>query len=672
MSVSLNTNARYFLPRTPYFQAMRDVSLGTLAGYAEAERRYGLVGNNLFNLPLVAMSGPLEYSPYGAALVERVRENPSMAGVLCGRWNQALVASPATAILGLRAGPVIENDLLLSDAAAAIMYGKAKYFALTAGVSTTPLTIRSYFSKDQLAQLDTLDPRGRSEQVRIWRAEEFARTVRNISGNFGFINIEDSQGRDLALIFSMLEAIRGECTVWSDDRQGTGVVTAAGVLAWAEVTNRDITKIRGVICGAGAGARGVYDELVNHGVKPENILVTDRGINKDNSGIPYPLYEGRDDVREDPFKAEMTKGIPEGTIVEGFLKDADFVMNLGDVVTVTRDPTWTERIIRGLSRDPLIALMTNPSPGYTPEEVRRVRSDAIYASGNQIFQNVFNNFAAFGLVGGGAMIARAGGVNAAMTVAAARGILQVAKMGPPESLRQRLPREQREFGRHWLVANPFDSRLIEAEAGAVARAAIESGISTFYRNNDPSMGEMVAREVAFRTAFVEDIKARAEERGHRYYHMRHPERYAPFSSSDENTTPDYYVSPEVDQEHFEKFATMMGVKRERWQPLLDDDNRLKPTALTIVLDQLKSITSEGSELSKTMRKELQIILYISSVSPAMGLALALRRTRVRDENLVERPTVFHREVVLRTVVDLIPEAHATITAAFPNIPELAA
>lgn len=671
--MSLNASpARYFLPNTPYFRAMRDVSLGTLAGYAEAERRYGHIGNNLFSLPLVAMSGTLEYSPYGAALVERVRENPLMAGVLCGRWNQALVASPATAILGLGAGPVIENDLLLSDAAAAIMYGKAKYFALTAGVSTTPLTIRSYFTRDQLNHLDTLDARRRSEQVRIWRAEEFARTVRNISGNFGFINIEDSQGRDLALIFSMLEVIRGECTIWSDDRQGTGVITAAGVLAWTEVTNRDISKIRGVICGAGAGARGVYDELTNHGVKPENILVTDRGVSKDDSGIPYPLHKGREDVRDDPFKAEMTKGIPEGTTVEGFLKDADFVMNLGDIATVTRDPTWMEKIIRGLSRDPLIALMTNPSPGYTPEQVRRVRGDALYASGNQIFENVFNNFAAFGFVGAGSMMARAGGVNASMTVAAARGILQVAKMGPSESLRRRLPREQREFGRHWLVANPFDSRLIAAEAGAVARAAIESGISTFYKAADPSATEMVAREVAFRTAFVEDIKGRAEEGGRHYYQMRHPERYAPFFSSDEKETPDYYVSPEVDQEHFEKFATMMGIKRERWQDLLDENGKLTLTALTLVLNQLKRAANENSELGKIARKELQIILYVSSVSPAMGLALAVRRTRVRTENLAERPTIFHREVVLRTVVDLIPEAHATITAAFQNIPELAA
>jgi malic enzyme len=662
--------SRYFLPETNYFAEMGAIPLEMLAGYAESERRAGLYGPNLRNELNVPLSGPHEYSPFGAGIVERIRQNPQESHRLTGRWQRALVASPATAILGLGSASVTREEMIRAEMADVIMEGKSKFFLETAGVSATPLCFRSYLSRTQLEALDKLGSEERKEQARIWRALNFAEAVKAIACNFGFINIEDAQGRDLPLIFGVLECLKGECAIWSDDQQGTGVITAAGVLAWAEQTQRKMENIRGIILGAGAGAMGVYDELVNHGVRPENILVTDTGAKKDRTGRSHPLHEGRVDVDSDPYKAKMRWGIPPETTIEKFAEGADFLINLGDKKALTSDVAWTESITRKLAPNPLFAPMTNPEPGITPEELHGVRSDAYYGSGNQSLDGknqsrTLNNFTAFGYIGAGALMAWAGGVGPTMTVAAAKGILAAAKADP-------------RFGKDWLVPRARDLSLIDLEAGAVARAAAREGLS-LKLGSHPTQAQLqrfdaeVAEEVRFRTAFLEDRRAQAHERGKRYLTMRFPDRYAPFylnEDKEREKSAEYEVSPEVRREDFEQLAKQMGVKEERWQEFLLPDGRLEPKALTIVLERLKPATQGKTAEAKTAYRELCIIVNLALVAPALGLALALRRTRVHPENLEARPTVFHRRLVLETVLKVVPEARKAIYSSFQGIPEL--
>lgn len=662
---------RYHLPRTEYFQGLAEtLSFEKLVGYAQAETRAGLVGVNLRNSLLIPMDGPLEYSPYGAGLVERLRENPEAVHTLTGKWERALVASPGTAILGLGSAAISADHLLRAEAADAIMQGKAKYFLWTAGVSATPLCVRSHFSPEQLRALEAMEPRRRVEQARIWRAERFAETVRALAPNFGFINIEDAQGKDLPLIFGVLESLRGDTAIWSDDKQGTGVITAAAMLSWAELTGRldaaqRMSNARGVIFGAGAGAMGVYDELVHHGILPENILVTDsRG----------PLHEGRNDVAGDPYKLRMREGIREGTTVEDFARGADFLINLGVKETFTDDLAWTETLVRSLAPNPFFGAMTNPEPGISPQMLRGVRPDAFYGSGNQTYENPVNNFTAFGYIGAGAMMARAGAISPAMTVAAARGIFEVAKLGPPEPLRADLPESQREFGRHWLVPRPDDIRLIERESGAVARAAARDGLAILL-GADPSPAELARfnREIedalAFRTWFVARMREEIASQGRNYLVGRYPRRYAPFALRREGE-PSFEVAPEIRRDHFEHFARQLGLRAERWQDLLTPEGELQATALSTALERLRPATEGEGPAARTAFQELKLISQIAAISPSLGLALALRRGRVRSENLAARPTVFHREAVLRTVLHLIPEARAPLEHAFPDLPEI--
>lgn len=663
--------ARYHLPATEYFAGLAEsLTFEKLVGYAQAETRAGLIGVNLRNSLLVPMNGPQEYSPYGAGLVERLRENPEALHTLTGKWERALVASPGTAILGLGSAAISADHLLRAEAADAIMQGKAKYFLWTAGVSATPLCVRSYFTPAQLISLERMTPRERAEQARIWRAERFAETVRALAPNFGFVNIEDAQGKDLPLIFGILASLRGDTAIWSDDMQGTGVITAAAMLSWAELTGRLDSRqrmpyVRGVIFGAGAGAMGVYDELVHHGILPENILVTDsRG----------PLHEGRNDIASDPFKMRMREGIREGTTVEEFARGADFVINLGVKETFTDDLSWTEDLVRRLAPNPFFGAMTNPEPGISPQMLYGVRPDAFYGSGNQIYDNPVNNFTAFGYIGAGAMMARAGAISPAMTVAAARGIFEVAKLGPPEHLRRGLPEDQREFGRRWLVPRPDDIRLIEREAGAVARAAARDGLAILLgANPSPSDLTRFDREIedalAFRTWSVERMRSEITEQGRNYLVGRYPRRYAPFTLPGASE-PSYEVAPVIRLDHFEHFARQLGLRSERWQDLLTAEGELHPTALSTALERLRPATEGEGPAAQAAFQELKLISQIAAISPSLGLALALRRGRVRPENLAARPTVFHREAVLRTVLHLIPEARAPLEHAFPDLPPL--
>ncbi|MFO1464056.1 MAG: hypothetical protein U1F66_09770 [bacterium] len=663
--------ARYHLPQTEYFDGLTEsLTFEKLVGYARAETRAKLLGVNLRNSLVAPLDGPLEYSPYGAGLVERLRENPAAVHTLTGKWERALVASPGTAILGLGSASTSPDHILRAEAADAIMQGKAKYFLWTAGVTATPLCVRSYFTAEQLRALEAMDGPQRAEQARIWRAERFAETVRAIAPNFGFINIEDAQGKDLPIIFGILESLRGDTAIWSDDKQGTGVITAAAMLSWAELTGRlnseqRLSGARGIIFGAGAGAMGVYDELVNHGVLPENILVTDsRG----------PLYEGRRGIEGDPYKLRMSEGIRPGTRVEDFARGADFVINLGVKETFTDDLAWTEALVRSLGPRPFFGAMTNPEPGISPQMLRGVRPDAFYGSGNQVYENPVNNFTAFGYIGAGALMARAGGISPAMTVAAARGIFAVAKLGPPEHLRELLPEEGREFGPSWLVPRPDDSRLIVHESGAVARAAARDGLAILLGAN-PSPADLARFDgeidelVSFREWFVRSMRDGIEEQGRQYLAGRHPRRYAPFVPR-RRGEPAYEVAPEIRRDHFEYFARHLGIRAERWQDLLTEDGQLRPNALTLVLERLRPATEAEGPEARTAQDELHLITQLAELSPSLGLALALRRSRVRPENLAARPTVFHREAVLRTVLHLIPEARTTLLQTFSGLPQI--
>jgi len=686
---SANMNkGRYHLPSTPYFEGLRrGMPLKEVSGYARAERRGADLGHILERRLVVPLRGAEDYSPYGAATVERARMLMNTDNAT-GRWHRAVVASPGTAILGLGEAPR-RDDLILAGAGGPIMIGKSAYFGWTAGVNAEPLTIETRFRPDQKRHVDSLTGRAREEQMRIYRAENFADIVLSVANNYGFINVEDAQGKDLPLIFGRLEEEGVGSSIWSDDRQGTGVITAAGMLSWADQTGRwksdekPLEGIRVVLFGAGAGARGVYDELVNNGVRHEDVLVVD------SKGV---LDESREDVQNDPFKGAMVQGIKAGIKIEDFAKGADAIINLGVKESLTADLNFTERLVRGLAKNAIFLPMTNPDPGITPAQLYAVRPDVYYGSGNQVFENPFNNFTAFGYIGLAALLARTSHINGPMTVAAARGIHAVAKMGPATS-----DKSNHSYGKFWLVPRPDDTRLIAHEAGAAARAALYSGISGLLSTEADEqikavIEQMIADAVTSRQQQVEAMRREVVENGPHFWMAKHPDRYAPFSINDREG---YDVAPQIDFAEFADLAKRFGLRDDVWQrlvvadPKATDGHRLDEKALTVVLKELQEIIvgnkvaakfnnaidnrlltgrEDFNETVMNLRlthteiaeRELAVIFHIAMIYPELGLVLALRRGRARPENWGGKPTLFHREAIKQGVINRVPEAQGAI------------
>lgn len=513
------------------------------------------------------------------------------------------------------------------------------------------------------------------------RAMIFANSIITEANNYGFINVEDARGADLSLILGMLKEANLGSAIWSDDMQGTGVITAAGILSWAHQTGRlkvadadnvkpeeratSLTGLRFIIFGAGAGAMGVYNELINNGVREEDILVTDTGPNKDYSGVPYVLHESRTDIAGDYFKTRMARGIREGTTVEEFAKGADGIINLGDEKTVTGRPLWTDDLTRKLAPKPFFGVMTNPEPGIDPATLHTVNPEAYYASGNQMYENTVNNFTAFGYIGAGALLAGAIAVTNEMTIAAAWAIHRVAKMGPTEEQKRNLPENQHQYGQHRIVPDPTDIRLINEQIVEVAVAAVLSGVSLFFDKEDYQTPEAKARLYAFfrheaelRTAEVERLRQESVKNAHLHYKEKYPERYEPFYHKD-TMHPIFYINPVIAKGDFLTMAEQLGVRETRWKEsaFKEGNGDMNPKALSQALTELKQRADGDSVLHKIAEKELDLIISIARVSPALGLALAIRRLQSweRPDNLAldKKPSVFHKYRVMDTVDNVI-------------------
>ena len=80
-----------------------------------------------------------------------------------------------------------------------------------------------------------------------------------------------------------------------------------------------------------------------------------------------------------------------------------------------------------MSKKPIIFACANPDPEITPEEVEKVRNDAIIATGRSDYPNQVNNLIGFPYIFRGALDVRAKTINEEMKVAAAHAIAKLAR-----------------------------------------------------------------------------------------------------------------------------------------------------------------------------------------------------------------------------------------------------
>jgi malate dehydrogenase (oxaloacetate-decarboxylating)(NADP+) len=126
---------------------------------------------------------------------------------------------------------------------------------------------------------------------------------------------------------------------------------------------------------------------------------------------------------------------------------------------------------------PIIFAMANPDPEITPEEVYKVRPDAIVATGRSDYPNQVNNVLGFPYIFRGALDVRARRVNMEMKIACANALAQLAREDVPDEVAAAYHGAQLKFGPEYIIPTPFDPRLIWYIPPFVAQAAMDTGVA---------------------------------------------------------------------------------------------------------------------------------------------------------------------------------------------------
>jgi len=99
------------------------------------------------------------------------------------------------------------------------------------------------------------------------------------------------------------------------------------------------------------------------------------------------------------------------------------------------------------------------------------------ATGRSDFPNQVNNVLGFPYIFRGALDVRATGINEEMKIAAVYAIAELAKKTVPDSVNQAYDDNKLKYGKEYIIPKPTDPRLITSVAPAVAKAAMETGVS---------------------------------------------------------------------------------------------------------------------------------------------------------------------------------------------------
>mgnify|MGYP001550252163 CR=1 FL=1 len=368
----------------------------------------------------------LAYSPGVAVPVRAIAENPSAAYDYTAKGNLVAVISNGTAILGM--------GNLGALASKPVMEGKAVLFKRFADVDAIDL------------ELATEDPKAFIEAVAL------------LEPSFGGINLEDIKAPECFIIEQALKE-RMNIPVMHDDQHGTAIICAAGLINALHVTGRDIRNIDIVVNGAGAAAIACTELIKAMGADPARVTMCD------SKGV---IWQGRAEGMDQWKSAHAAK--TDARTLEEALKGADVFIGLSVKGAVK------PHMVEHMAAQPIIFAMANPDPEITPDDAKKVRPDAVVATGRSDYPNQVNNVLGFPFIFRGALDVQATAINEHMKIAAAEAIADLARQQVPEEVAVAYGRSH-SFGPDYIIPAPFDPRLMEIVSAAVAQAAMDSGVA---------------------------------------------------------------------------------------------------------------------------------------------------------------------------------------------------
>ena len=368
----------------------------------------------------------LAYSPGVAEPCLEIEKNPLDAYEYTAKGNLVAVISNGTAVLGLGdIGPLAGKP---------VMEGKGLLFKIFAGIDVFDI------------EVNEKDP------------EKFIQTVKAISPTFGGINLEDIKAPECFEIETRLKN-ELDIPVMHDDQHGTAIISGAGLINALEIAGKKIEDVKIVVNGAGAASISCTKLYVMLGARKENIVMCD------SKGV---ISTSRPDLNA--AKREFATDRPIKTLQEAVV-GADVFLGLSVANVLTKE------MVRSMNADPIVFASANPNPEISYADAMASRDDIIFATGRSDYPNQINNVLGFPYIFRGALDTHAKAINEEMKRAAVYAIADLAKEPVPDVVNAAYKLKRTTFGRDYILPKALDPRLLTRVSCAVAKAAIDSGVS---------------------------------------------------------------------------------------------------------------------------------------------------------------------------------------------------
>ena len=368
----------------------------------------------------------LAYSPGVAEPCLEIAKDRNNVYKYTAKGNLVAVITNGTAVLGLGdIGP---------EASKPVMEGKGLLFKIFADIDVFDI------------EVDATD------------VELFIQTVKAIAPTFGGINLEDIKAPEAFEIERRLKE-ELDIPVMHDDQHGTAIISAAALKNAIDITEKDISKVKIVVNGAGAAAISCTRLYLKLGVKREHVVMCDsKGvIRKDRESLTSQKAEFATDrnlqtLEEAMHNADIFIGLSKGNIV-------------------------TPAMLLSMEKNPIVFAMANPEPEIEYDIAVATREDIIMATGRSDHPNQVNNVLGFPFIFRGALDVRATKINEEMKMAAVHALADLAKKSVPEQVNIVYDEVNLAYGREYIIPKPFDPRLIYEIPPAIAKAAMDSGVA---------------------------------------------------------------------------------------------------------------------------------------------------------------------------------------------------
>lgn len=368
----------------------------------------------------------LAYSPGVAEPCLEIEKNPLDAYKYTSKGNLVAVISNGTAVLGLGdIGPLAGKP---------VMEGKGLLFKIFAGIDVFDI------------EVNEKDP------------DKFIETVKAIAPTFGGINLEDIKAPECFKIETRLKE-ELDIPVMHDDQHGTAIISGAGLINALEIAGKKIEDVKIVVNGAGAASISCTKLYIMLGAKKENIIMCD------SKGV---ISTHRTDLNESKKFFATDRDIK--TLAEAVV-GADVFLGLSVANVLTQD------MVRSMNTNPIVFALANPNPEISYADAMASRDDIIFATGRSDYPNQINNVLRFPYIFRGALDTHAKAINEEMKLAAVYAIAELAKEPVPDVVNAAYKLKRTTFGRDYILPKALDPRLLTRVSCAVAKAAIDSGVS---------------------------------------------------------------------------------------------------------------------------------------------------------------------------------------------------